>query len=252
MIRDSNRAFLSKSFAISILSENLYCLFIPTGDSIYCDACFVYNYRNKFWTIWDLSHTISGVSVGNMTAEGYTFKESSPTWAEVLVDDIDWDEWYERWMDLLIYEDNISYLLGDSDGYIYNISPDFPSDILTYDGSNYVEDIECMLETKDYPLNDPKHTIRICELIIGMGRFSSGDLRVRASIDFGTNWSSWVAIPNTAETGDALYVEHIANFMQRGRQVRFQFENVDGADFEIESFIIGFNEDNGKIVQSNT
>ena len=145
----------------------------------------------------------------------------------------------------------MSYLLGDSDGYIYNLASDFSRDELDISGTVYDEDIACSITTKDYPLNDPKHTIKICELVIGMLRFTDGDLRVRVSVDFGTNWSSWVTVPNTAQSGDALYVEHIANFIQRGRQARFQIENVDGADFEIESFLIGFNEDAGRISQSN-
>ena len=251
MIRQSNRAYLSKSFALTILAESLYCLFIPTGESEYPDKCFVYNYREKFWTLWDLTHTIDSTVVANMTAEGFSFKEYSPTWAEVEADANAWNNWEYRWTDLIIFEDNMSYLLGDSDGYIYDFSPAFSDDLLTVSGVNYTEEIECMIETKDFPLNDPKHTVKICELVIGMIRFSSGSLRVRASVDFGANWSAWITIPNTATTGDALYVEHIANFVQRGRQARFQLENVDGADFEIESLIIGFNDNNGRVSQSN-
>jgi hypothetical protein len=252
MIRRSNRAFLSTSFALPILAENLYCLFLPTGDSTYPDTCFVYNYREKFWTIWDLTHTISETLKAKMTAPGYTYKEDSDTWAEVDTAGTLWDEISERWIDLLLYEDNMSYLLGDSDGYVYNISPEFTDDELDVSGTTYNEDIECSITTKDYPLNDPKHTIKIVQAVIGLTRFSSGSLRIKASTDFGTTWSDWVTIPNTAEVGDALYVEHIANFMQRGRQVRFTIENIAGADFEIESILVGFNEDSGRIVESNT
>ncbi len=329
MIKESNRAYLDIAFALPILSEYLYCLFIPTGDNTYCDKCFVYNYRQKFWTIWDLSHTIDDDLKAIMVSQGYTYKETSPIWSSLVSDDFEvtgnitsgsnvltitsypsgysytdivlgmqvigtgigtgsvghhtladalvgntvtltgnaissvtggtfrilsgltWDNWDTRWKDLLLYDDNLTYLLGDSDGYIYDIAPEYTVDRLLIDSAEYNADIECSITTKDYPLNDPKHTFKLCELIVGMIRFASGDLIIRASVDFGTNWSAWLTIPNTPEQGDAFYVEHIANFVQRGRQVRFQLQNVDGADFEIESLIIGFNDDNGRVSQSN-
>ena len=117
-------------------------------------------------------------------------------------------------------------------GHIYEMRDVYESDNGT--------DIDASFVTRDYPINDPKRVFYLCELVIGyVAQVNGGDIRVRASVDFGENWSNYVTFTQLA---NPTYIEYICNFMMRGRQVRFEFSNVDGANFNFESFIIGYND----------
>ncbi len=374
LLLEINKTFLSRSFALPIRSENLYCLFVPTGDSEYPDKVYVYNYSQKTWTIWDFPP--------QLTAYGLYTQEYAPSWTDLLVatdatgdtatstilddlsisaltleigmaveaaSDIDpytvitdiisatevyilpaatgttndlavefflsWDNIDERWSDLIVYEDTARYLAGDSAGNLYELNARLQDDIRIADGTGntyttttidtisfdtgrlfagmnvsgtgvasgativsidsstaitvsavgtaetgtallFWGDIDCTVETKDYPLNDEKHTFLLLEAVVGLIQQITGiwvtnnvsltpQVRIRASVDFGANWSGWVTVDldNTVE-----YFEEIINYMQYGRQVRFQLENLNGSPFELESLNIGFNETGGVIL----
>ena len=96
--------------------------------------------------------------------------------------------------------------------------------------------------TKDFDMGNPKYTVKVLEAILGMRAQNTGSYRIRASADFGHEWSEWrtVAITEIDE-----YIEMVANFSIRGKQVRFQVDNdiSDPPDyFEFENLNIGYNE----------
>ena len=155
--------------------------------------------------------------------------------------DVRWGHTWEtisqtiRWRDLIAYDNNIdvSYLLGNENGYIYEFAEAYAND-------NGV-DIDCDATTSDFPLNDKEHTFKLLKAVVGMQDSEGETIRVRASVDFGENWSDWVIISIDA-TSPAVYIEGIVNFMQRGKQVRFQFQNIDGGQINIESVVVGYND----------
>ncbi len=134
-----------------------------------------------------------------------------------------------RCRDMLVYADNTTILLGDTSGQVHEFN-DAESD-------NGVE-IPCSITTRDYPLNDPKHAFRLLGCVLGMVS-ATGDIRIRASVDFGHNWSEWITV---SLAGTPVYFESIVKFILRGKQVRFQIENVAGSAFEIESLIVEYND----------
>lgn len=224
LISESNRPYMNRAFAFSIRDEDLYVLFMPVEED-YCDKAYVYNYMEKTWTIWETNH--------QMTANGVYIREYSPTWAELEASGELWSEMGQRWSDLIFYENNTRYVLGDKDGYIYEFSPDWTND----DG--VANPININIVTRDYPINDRKHCFHLRELVMGIDTQSAGNIMVRASIDFGETWSGWAIL---SLVGASDYVERIANFIERGRQVRFQIQNLNGTPFGIESLIIGYND----------
>ena len=91
-------------------------------------------------------------------------------------------------------------------------------------------------------LNKPEFDFRLLELVMTLERMQSttgyytGSLDVRASIDFGRNWSSWVTIPLD---GHEPYQEKKAYFNMVGKQVRFEVRF--STPLVIEGMRIGFN-----------
>jgi len=96
--------------------------------------------------------------------------------------------------------------------------------------------------TKDFDMENPKYTVKVLEAILGMTAQTSGSIRIRGSADFGNNWSEWRTV---AISGVDEYIESVANFNIRGKQVRFQIDNnVDSPPsyFELENLNIGYND----------
>jgi len=197
----TDEAKLRRSFAYLIEEESLYVFHVCTGANDYPDTAFVFNYVEQTWTKWTFAHTF--------TAEGK----------------------YR-----LNTDDTPVYLLGDEDGYIYKLAESYTTDAR----SSVATNIAATVTTKDFPLNDPKHTFRLLEAVIGLiCKSTATTLSIRASVDMGVNWSTAVTIASTL--GTDYYEEQIANFIERGRQVRFEITNVSGSPFIIESIDIGFN-----------
>jgi hypothetical protein len=81
------------------------------------------------------------------------------------------------------------------------------------------------------------------EAVVGLTDQDGGTIRIRSSVDFGENWSAWITL---SLDGAADYFEVIANFIEKGRQVRFEIDNgASGArsiPIEFESINVGWNE----------
>lgn len=412
LISELNKEYGHRCFAFPIRSENLYLLFIPTADEtadeVFCDKTYVYNYREKAWSIWEMGK--------EMTASGNYFKEEARTWEDIidvditktgcttaaasavidmsgadndvqsltvgmqvigvgvgrgsvghLIQSIDdtggsetitltgncnatgtvslrfvegdtWGDYEGRWSDLFIYETSSRFLLGDKDGYMWELTPETTSEavillggynesltmitatnqidqdiyaiqvgmsvIAVYEYAGYSEETvfntnnaeyvfsditvaavdfgqfgaleyveitfseslgvpdgtagyfffnwgevpQYTFTTRDYPINDSVREAKILQLIIGFARQSFGAIGARCSVDFGRTWSDWVFSEMDYGYGENElgytedFMEYILNFTQRGKQVRFQFEVLYGAPFEIEGITIGYND----------
>ena len=222
MLREINAGMAHRAFSLAMRDKHLYLLFIPV-DGDYPDKAYVYNYIDNNWTIWEFAH--------EMTAAGYWFSDASETWETWDDSGITWDDLLasgERWSDFLSYGGTPTFLFGDKDGYVYEFGA----------GDDNGTDIDANFTTRDYPINDPVKLFKLLQVIVGIAQSGAGTMRVRASVNFGGEWSQW-GIINLAGTTE--YMERIVNFLMRGQQVRFYVENVDGVNFEIESIAVGFN-----------
>lgn len=227
-----NETYAKRAFAMPIFEEKLYVVFLPTGDAELPNVCYAYNFNDKSWTKWDF--TDSAGDPIYFTSWGRYRKSYSPTWAQLKTDGLAWEDAEMRWTDLIIYENIDRYLLGDSTGQIYEFAPQFNTD----DGYGFVSSFT----TKDFDMGNPKYTVKVLETILGMTAQGSGSIRIKGSADFGNTWSEWRTV---AISGVNEYIESIANFNIRGKQVRFQIDNnVDSPPsyFELENLNIGYNE----------
>lgn len=179
---------------------------------------------------------------------------------------------------MIITENYNSYMIGDKDGFVYEISDKILSDrdggknwLTSYpaDDTQGYSDIDFFvnesgikgfIETADYELNDTRHTFRLLETLFGIFRKSEGAVSVRCSVDMGANWTSWQSFNLTDyglqyQTNVDEYTEIILNWMSRGSQVRFQITNSNAGwtpstvainqsfyPFEIESLTIAYND----------
>jgi len=180
--------------------------------------------------IQSVESTTTLILDGNVTADGSQVVRWGHTW-DTYPGDI-------RWRDVLTYDNNnaVSYLVGDNEGYIYEFAEEHEDDNAT--------EIECTIETGDHPLNDREHTFRLLKATVSMQdgdpvTDDGGTIDVGASVDFGANWTPYI---NLTIEGAVDYIEGVANFMERGKQVRFRFRNIDGGDINIESVLVGFND----------
>ena len=86
IISQLNREYQHRSFAFILPEQNLYCLYIPTGESEYCDLCVVYNYISESMTYWKLKdlngHTFYPLSKGKYT------RTYAPRWRDLYVSPI--------------------------------------------------------------------------------------------------------------------------------------------------------------------
>jgi len=229
MLEEISKVYMHRAFAFPIRDKSLYCLFVPTNESEYCNKAYVYNHRENHWTIWELDSEV--------TCFGVFEKETAETWTEIYDGGSgpSWTDSFMRWCDLIVYDNNQSFLLGDKDGNVY----EFHSRHLDDNGT----EIDFYITTKDYPLNDPKHTFRLNELVLGLADNGAGNMRVRASTDFGENWSEWVSL---SVNGSVDYHEKVAGFLEKGKQVRFQLSNGETGSkiipITIESLMVGYND----------
>ncbi len=227
LMAEINMNSIGSSFALPLRKEHLYCLFVPTNGSHYPNKVYAFNYYEKTWTIWQLAH--------EMTSGGQYTQVYAPTWRDIFANGTGpkWNDMKQRWRDLILYDNNLTYVLGDKDGRVYQFGPDF----LTDNGTP----IKVYASTGDFPLNDIKHNFRLCECTVGLGRKTGTQLRVRASLDFGETWTSWT--PCVPDRGGE-YREATAQFIERGRQVRFEFDTDTNSvcSIEIESVSIGYND----------
>jgi hypothetical protein len=239
IVDDINETYAKRAFAMPLREEKLYVVFIPTGESELPNVCYAYNYVTNAWTKWEFTDG-SGNPI-YFTAWGRYRKSYSPTWDELYADGTVYNDADMRWVDLIIYENIDRYLLGDSNGNVYEFAPEFDDD----NGYGFVSSFT----TKDFDMGNPKYTIKVLEAILGMrqqyddsGTAISSSVRIRASVDFGNTWSEYQTV---VINGIDEYIEGIANFYVRGKQVRFEIDNNVSSPpdaFELENLNIGYND----------
>lgn len=223
-----NKTYSHRSFAFTLPEQNLYCLAIPTGTSEYCNLIIVFNYKTQSWTYWtfnDLNNALLyPMSTGTFT------RTYAPTWDDLTTLGYQADQMEHRWSDLKANENFTRIVLGDQDGYLYEYHADYYLDV--------DNPIISTFTTKDYDLNRQGMDFRLLELILQLQESEyapTATIRVRASIDFGRNWTSWNTVPLD---GLAAYMEKKVHYNALGKQVRFEFwfDN----PLVLESFRVGF------------
>ena len=143
-----------------------------------------------------------------------------------------WTKWnYGQYITAAASWGDYSIVLGDSLGYIYEM------DFTQMDDNGI--DISASFETKDYALGSYKMAFRLLETIIVAERFAGAVVKISASTNYGTTWSPIVMI--NLDTVESVY-DHVQNWDLKGEKVRFRIENVEGAEFVIESLNIGYQE----------
>lgn len=223
-----NKSFSHRSFAFTLPEQNLYCLAIPTGDSEYCNLIIVFNYKTQSWTYWtfnDLNNALLyPMSTGTFT------RSYAPTWDDLATAGWQADEMEHRWSDLKASENFTRIVIGDQDGYLYEYHADYYLDV--------DNPIISTFTTKDYDLNKQGMDFRLLELILQLQESEyapTATIRVRASVDFGRNWTAWNTVPLD---GLAAYMEKKVHYNALGKQVRFEFYFDN--PLVLESFRVGF------------
>jgi hypothetical protein len=223
-----NKSFSHRSFAFTLPEQNLYCLAIPTGDSEYCNLIIVFNYKTQSWTYWtfnDLNNALLyPMSTGTFT------RSYAPSWDDLTALGYQADEMEHRWSDLKASENFTRIVIGDQDGYLYEYHADYYLDVDNPIISTFV--------TKDYDLNRQGMDFRLLEIILQLQESEyapTATIRVRASIDFGRNWTAWNTVPLD---GLATYMEKKVHYNALGKQVRFEFSFSN--PLVLESFRVGF------------
>jgi hypothetical protein len=143
-----------------------------------------------------------------------------------------------RWSDLKVLDNFTRFALGSSTGYVYELSEQYHQD--------NTADIESYITTKDYELNKGL-TFLLLELIVrislretSIGFLTGSEIDVRASVDYGRTWSSWVTLAiDPATDPENYFMEKKAGFHMRGKAVRFQFRSYN--PFKLESCFIKWN-----------
>jgi hypothetical protein len=224
LITSLNQEFAYKNFAAHIADKFLYCLFIVDINHEEPNKVYVYNYRTKTWTIWDIADF--------MRCTGEYTVETEVAWEDI-PDGVAWTDYGGYWNISTLTANSNRLAFGDSAGYVYSM--DFTN---TTDNET---DIDCFIETKDYESIDkdgrPKTDVamKLLRTLLTMESYL-GDVRVRYSIDFGSTWSD----PVTFTQDDSMYF--FQRWLGRGNQVRFRIENIDNSQFELINMMIEYNE----------
>jgi len=224
-IRDKLFSFLNPSlsylaFAHYIEELSEYRLYFPTTNSSdFCDACFIYNTRLKAWTYNKRTKVFS--------CGGYYVRQTTATWDTLSGT---WDEQTGRWDDRAYLSLSPTNLLGDKNGYTYEI------DYTETDEDT--EATESYFDTKDIHLDGRKLSFSWLRVWAkGTG------LKVYYSTDEGESFSELGTI--TLSDGD--FKPYKLTKRINCETIRFRFENTDaGGRFKIQKIEVAF-EDGGRI-----
>ncbi|MCG7851906.1 MAG: hypothetical protein MIO92_05235, partial [Methanosarcinaceae archaeon] len=142
-----------------------------------------------------------------------------------------WTIWeFEDSVSAVCTMNDYSLLFGTPQGNVYIM--DF------VDTDDNGTDIDSYIETKDYEFLSEaigRFAARVQETVLRLAD-KENTLQISCSMDYGTTWSLPVVVTQNITTA---VKEHVQNWLQRGKEVRFKIENIDGSEFEIESFEIG-------------
>jgi len=212
---------MAAAFTSATMKEKgLYLLFVVENPSTAINKCYVLDYKQNSWTIWEFA--------ASMTGMGEYVSDTAEAWSDVAAG-ITVASIAGSWSDSTTTADATLPIMGDNAGNVYLYDEDADDDNGT--------DIDTLLDTSDYDADDPKNAKHWKETTITAGVESAGSVRIRVSPDFSTNWSDWTVV---ALTGAGLTQTLTQNWRQRGKQLRVQIENIDGAYFEMEDLILGF------------
>ncbi len=221
LIRSLSQTYAYKNFAAHIPDKFLYCLFIVDINNSEPNKVYVYNYRNRIWSIWELADFMRCTGDFNIT--------TSVTW-ESIPDGVTWADYGGYWNISTLTANSNRLAFGDSAGYVYSM------DLLTAtdDGAN----ITCYIDTKDYEAvdQDGSQIDKAMKLLRTMLTMESylGDISIRSSVDFGTTWSNAI----TFTQDDAM--TYFQRWLRRGNQVRFRIENVENSQYDLISMIVEY------------
>jgi len=220
LIDNINKTCMNKFFSIAMQEYSLYLLFVVEGSGTDINKCYCFDYKKNAWTIWTLNDTMSG--------GGDYSLDTSERWVDVTVG-TRWLDMVGTWGDETVVGGVPVPALCGLNGYIYDLD------------ENYVTDnaaaISAGFTTADLEFDDPKQAKGFIEMLFTHSVQASGDIQMRVSVDFGDNWSDWRTI---TMTGDGAVEDKAIAWMQRGKQIRVQIQNVSGSMFEIEDLIAGF------------
>lgn len=82
ILKNMNKNYLVRSFAVKIPEKNLYLLFLPFGSSELCNVIVVLNYKDKSWTFWSFLDS-NGDEI-DFTSSGKYLRQFLPTWGSFL------------------------------------------------------------------------------------------------------------------------------------------------------------------------
>jgi hypothetical protein len=221
LISNLNETYAYKNFAAHIADKFLYCLFVTELEYTDPNKVYVYNYRNKVWSIWNLADFMRCVGEYNIT--------NPITW-ESIPDGVRWIDYGGYWNISTLTANSNRLAFGDVDGYVYNM------DFLIYydDGS----DISCYIDTKDFESTDQEgvqidKAMKLLKTMLTMESYL-GDISIRCSIDFGATWSAAI----TFTQSDIM--NYFQRWLRRGNQLRFRIENIDNSQYDLINMIIEY------------
>ena len=136
----------------------------------------------------------------------------------------------QRWSDLSPDASSSRIILGDTNGYMYELSSAY-----TYDYVDTDEVINSYFESKDYELNKGLTflmtgiTLRLGMLENGTDDYFDGSVFISASTNYGLNWSEEVELELD---GTEYFMEKKIALHMRGKAIRFKVRSESAFVFE--------------------
>lgn len=228
-----NKEKIHRSFSKVILDRNLYLLFLPWEDSESPNMCVALNYKTGAVAYWQFET----ISVLSFSSSGNFMITFNPIWSDYTTE-TDEDNFNFRWNELGVTDGLKRIALGTDGGILYELGSEIDDDAGV--------DTVSLLETKDYELNKGlTFLFQECRIRAGVRQradetFRDCTYRVRASVDYGRNWSDWTSFELDADIEPEEFQEYKAAFLMRGKAVRIQLEFT--GNFNLEGIALGFND----------
>lgn len=205
-------AELAHALLIEELDE--YHLFIPTGNSLYPNYEFVYNYVKKCWT---------KAPANNITRTGFYQKQATVTWDTAAGT---WDQLSARWDDRSFLSNAPTNLYGDSSGNV------FEKDYTISDENGVA--VDGYFDTKDFVMeawDSQKFWNKIEFVALG------NSVDVYYSIDEGKTWT----FLQKKTLDENAWTTYKIDFKRSSDKIRFRFRNPRISEtFYIRQYLIYF------------